>query len=439
MAFAPSAGNRDSVLSLGSIAHLQYYFARTGLLDGKGAQLAKDERGKPGTGKISRNVTPRIYVPSDGSPGSGSPSTPLLADGEQPEEPLMLPPTVSTYSHRTQYLPPPPNSETLRNDLTAALTDAKTALQQVSEQAIGGEGIAKDDQNKGTLGQETPIQQNNDAASISQPSGWHEIQGLHILDVVTLAIRAAKMYYTSHEDPLRLYAIKSERQIREELLAVMDVLKKMAGRNFAGGMRSDEVHVITRWLDGIAFFLKEEKELEKREADERQGWTWREGCWEGQERERERAFLNSFHNGEPLPEWTPVDPNNPQSTPFLDCLRTGLTLVHLHNALLKKSKRQFGEIKTFHTDLAKPYRCAENVRYWVKAAEIRWETKLKVNVSGVVNAKVEAYPEFDLAILQWSRAVREELTKEWNEADSKPATSTVIPSIAESECERTDA
>ena len=28
-------------MSLGSIAHMQYYFARTGLLDGKGGHLAK--------------------------------------------------------------------------------------------------------------------------------------------------------------------------------------------------------------------------------------------------------------------------------------------------------------------------------------------------------------------------------------------------------------
>src|SRR5690349_12654633 len=39
--FAASAQSRESVMSLGSIAHLQYYFARTGLLDGKGGQLAK--------------------------------------------------------------------------------------------------------------------------------------------------------------------------------------------------------------------------------------------------------------------------------------------------------------------------------------------------------------------------------------------------------------
>lgn len=438
MAFAPSAGNRDSVQSLGSIAHLQYYFARTGLLDGKGAQLAKDERGKPGTGKIHRNVTPRIYVPSDGSPGPGSPAEPLFTDAEQTEEPMMLPPTVSTYSHRTQYIPPPPDLETLRHDLTKALTEAKKALQQITGKATGNEGNSKDLQDNANLQQSKSFEESNESAS-SQPSGWYEIQGLHILDVVTLAIRAAKMYYTSHEDPLRLYAIKSERQIREELLAVMDVLKKMAGRNFAGGMRPDEVNVVARWLDGIESFLREEKETEERKADERHGWTWLEGSWEGQERERERAFLNSFHNGEPLPEWKIVDPNDPQPTPFLDTLRTGLTLVYLHNALLRRSKRQFGDIRTFHTDLAKPYRCAENVRYWIKAAEIRWETKLKVNVSGVVNAKVEAYPGFDLAILQWSRAVREELTKEWNEASSKPAPSVAIPSIAESECESIDA
>ena len=46
VSFAPSAGNRESVLSLGSIAHLQYYFARTGLLDGKGGQLAKESKNK---------------------------------------------------------------------------------------------------------------------------------------------------------------------------------------------------------------------------------------------------------------------------------------------------------------------------------------------------------------------------------------------------------
>ena len=65
VSFAPSAGNRDSVLSLGSIAHLQYYFARTGLLDGKGGQLAKEPRDRNGIEKPSTNILPRICASPD--------------------------------------------------------------------------------------------------------------------------------------------------------------------------------------------------------------------------------------------------------------------------------------------------------------------------------------------------------------------------------------
>ncbi|KAL9099469.1 MAG: hypothetical protein Q9163_005032 [Psora crenata] len=414
--FAPSAGNRDSVLSLGSIAHLQYYFARTGLLDGKGARFAKDDRGKPGSGKSTRDATPRVYSPSDESSEVNMGAETILEDAVQTEEPLMLPPTVSTYRHRVQYLPPPPDSETLRQNLTSALDDAKKALRQISVQV--------QESNEGSKGSSEVTGSNQDggeynALPFSQPLGWFEIQGLHILDVITLAIRAAKIYYTSHEHPRRLYNIKSERQIREELLTIMDILKRMAGRNFSGGMRPDEAKAITEWLDGLEGFLAQEQSLEQREAEKRLSWQWLGGQWEGRERERERLFLNSFQEEGPLPEWTAVDPANPKSTPLLEALRTGLTLVHLHNTLLKKSKRQFGEIKTFHEDFAKPYRCAENLRYWIKAAEIRWETKLRLNVLGVVNGREEAYPEFDAAVLQWSQAVREELTKEWNDATMK--------------------
>ena len=421
--FAPSAGNRDSVLSLGSIAHLQYYFARTGLLDGKGAQLAKDNRGKPATGKNYQNTTPGIYGPSDGVADVEGGAENILEDGEEAEEPAMLPPTVSTYSHRTQYLPPPPDLDTLRHELISSLKDAKQALQQIPDQEDKNE--AKMEGNESSE-ESTMVGDGTGQESLTQSSGWYEIQGLHILDVVTLAIRAAKIYYTSHEDPYRLYSIKSERQMREELLGIMDVLKRMAGRNFAGGMRGDELTIITEWLIGIEKVLAQEQALEKQEADERASWVWLEGSWQGQERERERLFLNSFKKDEPLPKWNAINAENQKPTPFHQALRTGLALVQLHNTLLKKSKRQFGEIKTYHTDLAKPYRCAENLRYWIKAAEIRWETKLKVNVSGVINGKEEAYPDFDVAILQWSRTVREELTKEWRDASTKPKSPTMI-------------
>ena len=401
------------MLSLGSIAHLQYYFARTGLLDGKGAQLAREEKKKRGVSDGALGKTPRIYLNPEARQDEAEMMSNTDGDDNASQDwdsELMLPPTVSTYSQRIQYLPPPKDSDTLRKELKSALRQAEQALREV--QSSSDESV-----DRSQLSDSSPTDQldlpEQSTASV-QPSAWDEIQGLHILDVVTLAIRAAKIFYTAHEDPQRLYSIKSERQIREELLAAMDVLKRMASRNFAGGMKDDEVKVVKGWIEGIEQFIMKEQELERQEAKDRENWQWLDGSWSGREREREWSFLCSFLPNTALPEWTtPAEDGTP--TAFLQSLQNGLTLVHLHNAILKKSKRQFGEIKTFHTDTAKPYRCAENLRYWIKAAEIRWETKLQVDVTGIVHSKPQAWATFDLAILQWCRAVREEITKEWRQ------------------------
>lgn len=412
--FSDSARNRDSVLSLGSIAHLQYYFARTGLLDGKGGQLAKELKKKPTFTVSPFSNTPQTYAGSDvGSPSEETVDSPV-EDEEASldwDESMMLPPTVSTYSYRVQYLPPPPDSEMLRNDLNKALRQAERVLEQV--QVTVPVFDRRNDSGKGLI--EEDMEQDNSLV-FEAPSGWHEIQGLNILDVVTLAIRAAKIYYTAHEHPQRLYSIKSERQIREELLGVLDVLKRMAGRNFVGGIKQEELGVMQNWVKDIESFVAEEQVMERQEAKDRESWKWLEGSWTGREREREWLFICSFLPEGTLPEWTISDQADEHATPFLQSLRSGLTLVTLSNAILKRSKRQFGEIKAFHTDTAKPYRCAENLRYWIKAAEIRWETKLKVDVPGVVHSKEGAWADFDAAILQWSKAVREELTREWKES-----------------------
>ena len=375
--------------------------------------MAKESKGKDGIGKLSTRARPRVSSSPDSGQGIDDGNGYSEEATKDPEDPIMLPPTVSTYKHRVQYIPPPPDSGTLRHGLKTTLADAKKALQEVQNQnqqdfeqrKLESESTCPDGDNKDHM-----------SSSFSQSSGWYEIQGVHILDVVTLAIRAAKMYYTSHDNPKRLYSIKSERQIREELLDVIEVLKRMGSRNFAGGMREEELNTMKRWVEGIEAFLKKEAVMEEQEIKIQDSWAWLEGPWLGRERERERLFLCTFLPEGDLPEWTALENSAQTPTPFLEALRTGLTLVRLHNALLKRSRRQSGDIKTFHTDTAKPYRCSENLRYWIKAAELRWEIKLKVNVSGVVNAKSEAWTDFDTAILQWSKAVREELTKEFKEA-----------------------
>ena len=410
-------------MSLGSIAHLQYYFARTGLLDGKGGQLAKEGSKKSATGIQPLRASTRSFSePAAHSAGSHfggdfveSPNEEEVNSSEW-EDTMMLPPTVSTYSHRIQYLPPPPDAETLKAELRKTLLEARNALQDVR------------DHNRGILDrrkeEERQLERDSgDFEASTSDQGWYEIQGLHILDIITLAIRAAKIYYTNHDHPDRLSGIKSERRIRGELLGVMDVLKRMATRNFADGIKDQELKIMADWVQSVETLLVDEEAVEKQEVQQRESWKWLDGLWTDCTREREWLFMCSFLPGVTLPEWTPQSAAEAQPTPFLQVLADGLHLVHLHNATLKKSKRQFGEIKVFHTDTAKPYRRSENLRYWIKAAEIRWETKLQVDVTGIVHDKGgKVWNDFDEAIMQWCKVVREELTKEWRDEAGKSST-----------------
>ncbi|KAI1376380.1 hypothetical protein F4677DRAFT_419767 [Hypoxylon crocopeplum] len=419
--FASSARHRESVLSLGSISHLQYYFARTGLLDGKGGQLAR-KRHPRATLDLSQLDTPTLLSPKatgsdvDSSYASMGSSPDLSAlnfgGGPMVESPTedhdefysdeyedpdqdVLPPTTSTYNHREKHIPKPPTIEELKTDLTKALEAASSTLME----AIPLPGSS-------------PI---HSPQSPKPTQTWYEIQGVQLLDVMTLAIRAAKIYYTAHEHPDRLDAIKSEKEIRSELLSVMEVLKHMATRNFAGGPRGDEHKTMRSWIEGIRTMLRKEEEMENAENAERASWTWLKGDWSGREVEREIAFLSSIDTeAEPLPPWTPIDQAAQLPTPFLASMQNGLRLVKLHNAAVRKSRRRFGSIGTFHTDTQKPYRCADNLRYWIKAAELRWEAMLKVDVMGVVyNSNPQVWVDFEAAIWKWCRKVREELSAEW--------------------------
>lgn len=454
--FAASARARESVLSLGSITHLQYYFARTGLLDGKGGRLARKRDGKTQTLDLSALdpslfLTPKpgsdhdsSYASMGSSPDltvhSGLTSVLGMGPGSMVESPVeeyhpdqqdedyfsdeleldpnMPPPTTSTYNHREKPVPKPPSMAELRFDLTSALDVAEKTLHE-AKGAKMPPGL--------TIKIESADAQPSDARRPSVPSaGWYEIQGMNILDVMTLAIRAAKIYYTSHDRPDRLDAIKSEKKVRGELLSVMDILKRMATRGFAGGMRDEEFNTMHGWIAGLRVMLAAEDAMEAKEVAERASWAWLnpEG-WEGREYEREEAFIRSMLKGpDPIenmpaiPTWTPIDRTQPLETqsiptPFLTALANGQRLVQLHNCAVRKSRRRFGAIPTFYADTQKPYRAADNLRYWLKAAELRWEVLLKADPLGLqYNTSPELWVDFEDAVLQWCRKVREEIATE---------------------------
>ncbi|KAK3300981.1 uncharacterized protein B0H64DRAFT_28508 [Chaetomium fimeti] len=462
--FAASARARESVLSLGSITHLQYYFARTGLLDGKGGRLARKRGDKAHTLDLS-SLDPSVFLSpksssdhdsSYASMGSSPELTSLggfasamgLGAGPMVESPIseyhpdhpdpqdedyfsdeleidpnMPPPTTSTYNHREKHVPKPPSIAELRSDLTKSLDVAEQTLRE-SKSGKVPPGL--------TIRIESADAQPENPRRPSIPSaGWYEIQGMNILDVMTLAIRAAKIYYTSHDRPDRLDAIKSEKVLRGELLSVMDILKRMATRGFAGGMRDDEFRTMDSWIASVRAMLVNEDAMEAKEIAERSSWAWLnpEG-WEGREFEREEAFMRSMLKGpDPIenmpviPEWKPIDrtlPLESQSlpTPFLAALSNGQRLVQLHNCSVRKSRRRFGAIPNFYANTQKPYRGADNLRYWLKAAELRWEVMLKADPLGLqYNTGPELWVDFEDAVLQWCRKVREEIAAELREPE----------------------
>ena len=380
-------------MCLGSIAHLQYYFARTGLLEGRGGQLAKQGEGG------------EYEIPKFALSGSDVLQSPIEEEGQmlweaarEEGDEIMLPPTVSTYTQKERQIPRPPDQHMLKKDLVEALENALQALES--------------------------CEQRKDEASEPQTQGFYEIQGLHILDTTTLAIRAARLYYTLHPNASRLAQIKPDYQVRRDLYAVLEVLKKCAARNFADGIREDERLAILVWVSDVGMMIDQEARLEEQERRDREDWHWmNETQWLGRAEERELAFLLFL-----LQESSATDvphhglaarstlPKSDFAT-FVRTLADGRRLVQMHNAAVDKSKKRFGHIGFFHQDIAKPYRRADNIRFWLKASESRWELKLSLDVLKLVNAtrndESHIWSEFSRAVLGWSTHVRNEVSKDW--------------------------
>ncbi|KPI39315.1 uncharacterized protein AB675_5097 [Cyphellophora attinorum] len=377
--FAPSAQQRESVMSLGSIAHLQYYFARTGLLDGKGGQLAKKK--KNGEYDIPKN---------DFSDSPIDEEAQMMWEAMQEDgDDIMLPPTVSTYSHRPQDFTPLPDQKSLKRELVEALENALQAIESCEKTAYDPD--------------EAPTQ------------GFYEIQGLHILDTTTLAIKAARDYYTQHPNPQRLNAIRSPSELRKELYNVLEVLRQSASRKFEGGFSEVERLQVLVWVSEVGAMIDKEAKLEEKEKKERKDWDWMDDRkWLGiDEGVRDMAFLQFlFRKAKSLPRSESLA----SGSDFFRQLSDGRDLAAMHNIAVKESKRQFHLIEHWHNDIAKPYRRADNLRYWVKAAELRWETKLKFDIMGLANLKDDdsVWTGFENAVRSWAQIVRAELSKDWS-------------------------
>lgn len=360
-------------MSLGSISHVQYYFSKTGQLDGKGGHLARpDQHGRqtPGSDTDGHQKGYEDVFGTDTDDEAVSDEVLDMAGLGS-----MLPPTASTYKAKPLPVHILPGTVQLRGQLRQALEEARSVL--------------------------------------SSPQAGDPSAGM--IDAVIQATQAAKHYYNGHHNISSLYKVRSERQLRSSLYHALELLQDLDKRCSEHQGEESTQRGLLAWTTELDEVLDEEERYETRERTLRHEYSWLHGDWQGQERERERAFLQSF-TPEPLPEWiTPCESGPPCA--FLKALQSGIRLLQLHNEMIDRSERRFGAVPRFHTDVSKPYRRAENLRFWVSAAELRWEVKLTLNVLELVYEKDEhVWVEFDAALLKWCVAARQEISSAWLES-----------------------
>lgn len=174
--------------------------------------------------------------------------SPAEMDDYEFDQSILLPPTTSTYNPQRPSLPPAPDPDQLRAQLRQSLALTRMTWEKA------GVGPTKD-----------------------LAEGYQELQGTELVDLATSAVRAAKSYYYTTD--ISLLTAKDDKVLREEFLAVLDVLKRMAQRKFEGGVKPEERQALQEWITGVESALDEE---EKAISDLRsKGREWLEGSWEG--------------------------------------------------------------------------------------------------------------------------------------------------------------
>ena len=150
--------------------------------------------------------------------------------------------------------------------------------------------------------------------------------------------------------------------------------------------------------------------------------NWMEGNWENNEwgiaipeladLERYHLFLVQFDPSEPrLPP--------PSTGEFFESLRSGTKLCLIHNTLTHFSLRPFGLITRFHTDTSVRYRVTDNLRYFAKAAQIRWDIQIEWDVEEIWRASPNGDEMLKRELRKWCNAVINEMHKIYQEEISE--------------------
>ena len=120
--------------------------------------------------------------------------------------------------------------------------------------------------------------------------------------------------------------------------------------------------------------------------------------------ERYHLFLLQFDSSEPK-----IPP--PSTKEFFDTLRTGTKLCLVHNAVTQLSLRPFGLITRFHSDTSVQYRVTDNLKYFAKAAQIRWEIQIEWDVEEIWRGSSRGVEMLKRELAKWCEVILREMTQ----------------------------
>lgn len=197
-----------------------------------------------------------------------------------------------------------------------------------------------------------------------------ELQAL--VDATRTAVRAARAYASQvtliDDKPLDLC---SDRCFRDQALDTLSCLQRASQKKDVRTVHQAK-EAVRGWLLDVHHRLDSEVQMDQQAA-----LFWSEGDWSGRALERCWHFLKFYdpsHDDLPNPSY--------QKREFLEELRNGIRLVLIHNAFVRRSKRPFGQISRHHIDTERRYRATDNLKYWNKALEYRFQVTLADNASG---------------------------------------------------------
>jgi hypothetical protein len=240
--------------------------------------------------------------------------------------------------------------------------------------------------------------------------------GMDIVEDATATIRLAQRYRTQiqHED------WDDEKKLRRHAVDVLVVLRRIAERE-DGQASDDEREIVRTWCRDVK--TRVERDDEVRRGIWEQAAPWMDGKWDDEwgspysrllMTERYHLFLVQFDASEPR-----IPPPSSSDDKFVAALRTGTKLCIIHNALTHFSLRPFGLISRFHTDTTVQYRVTDNLRYFAKAAEIRWEVQIEWDVEEIWRATPAGVDMFKRELGKWCESVIKEMGKIYHEEISE--------------------